>query len=124
VSHGEFLRKNAGKKSEDPELVKQVKNNFYDADLTLQEKTMLEFVGKITLQQKDLRESDVQNMRQAGFDDLQILEVVQLAAWFNYITRVADALGVEVESWRRQWTNELWGSRAEKVLIEDDSTTK
>ncbi len=85
---------------------------------------MLEFVGKITLQQKDLRESDVQNMRQAGFDDLQLLEVVQLAAWFNYITRVADALGVEVESWRRQWTKELWGSRAEEVLIEDDSTTK
>ncbi len=85
---------------------------------------MLEFVGKITLQQKNLRESDVQNMRQAGFDDLQILEVVQLAAWFNYITRVADALGVEVESWRRQWTKELWGSRAEEVLIEDDSTTK
>ncbi len=85
---------------------------------------MLEFVGKITLQQKDLRESDVQNMRQAGFDDLQILEVVQLAAWFNFITRVADALGVEVESWRRQWTKELWGSRAEEVLIEDDSTTK
>ena len=85
---------------------------------------MLEFVGKITLQQKDLREADVQNMRHAGFDDLQILEVVQLAAWFNYITRVADALGVEVESWRRQWTKELWGSRAEEVLIEDDSTTK
>ncbi|MFB3062091.1 MAG: hypothetical protein ACE10C_12060 [Candidatus Binatia bacterium] len=85
---------------------------------------MLEFVGKITLQQKDLRESDVQNMRQAGFDDLQLLEVVQLAAWFNYITRVVDALGVEVESWRRQWTKELWGSRAEEVLIEDDSTTK
>ncbi len=85
---------------------------------------MLEFVGKITLQQKDLRESDVQNMRQAGFDDLQLLEVVQLAAWFNYITRVVDALGVEVESWRRQWTKELCGSRAEEVLIEDDSTTK
>jgi len=85
---------------------------------------MLEFVGKITLQQKDLCESDVQNMRQAGFDDLEILEVVQLAAWFNYITRVVDALGVEVESWRRQWTKELWGSRAEEVLIEDDSTTK
>ncbi len=85
---------------------------------------MLEFVGKITLEQTDLRESDVQNMRQAGFDDLQILEVVQLAAWFNYITRVADALGVEVESWRREWTKELWGSRAHEVLIEDDSTKK
>ena len=85
---------------------------------------MLEFTGKITMQQKEMGESDVQVMRQAGFDDLQILEVVQLAAWFNYITRVADALGVEVESWRRQWTKELWGNRAEEVLIEDDSTTK
>ncbi len=83
---------------------------------------MLEFVGKITLDQTNLSEVDTQGMRQAGFDDLQILEIVQLAAWFNYFTRVADALGVEVESWRRQWTNELWGDRAGEVLIEDESS--
>ncbi len=84
---------------------------------------MLEFVGKITLDQKNLCDADIQGMRQVGFEDLQILEIVQLAAWFNYFTRVADALGVEVESWRRQWTKEVWGDRAKEVVIEDDSST-
>ena len=84
---------------------------------------MLEFVGRITLNQKNLGDADVQGMRQVGFDDVQILEVVQLAAWFNYFTRVADALGVEIESWRREWAQEVWGDRAEEVLIEGDSST-
>ena len=29
-----------------------------------------------------------------GFDDLAILQITLTASWFNYINRVADALGV------------------------------
>ena len=68
---------------------------------------MLEFVGQITLDSHNMKESDTERMRQAGFDDVQVLEVVQLAAWFNYINRTADALGVEVEDWREDWKQEL-----------------
>ncbi|MGH7774197.1 MAG: hypothetical protein ACREQA_18385 [Candidatus Binatia bacterium] len=70
---------------------------------------MLEFVGKLTLDSKSMREADIQSLREAGFDDLKILEVVQLAGWFNCITRIADAIGVEVESWRSGWRDELFG---------------
>lgn len=68
---------------------------------------MLQFVGQLTLDSKNMTERDVQGLREAGFDDVQILEVTQLAAWFNYINRVADALGAQVEPWRASWQREL-----------------
>jgi uncharacterized peroxidase-related enzyme len=109
VSHGEFLRKTANPDSEDPELVKQVKRDFWSAKLDEQEKVMLEFVTKMTVDSKTITEADAERMRRAGFDDVQILEVVQLAGWFNCITRIADALGIEVEDWRADWEKQIVG---------------
>jgi alkylhydroperoxidase family enzyme len=74
---------------------------------------MLEFVTKMTRDSKSMSEADVDRMRGAGFSDLQILEVVQLAGWFNCITRIADALGVEVEDWRTDWKKQILGVQAE-----------
>lgn len=79
---------------------------------------MLCYVTKLTLEPSCMSENDVGELRAAGFDDVQILEIVQLASWFNYMTRVADALGVEVEPWRQDWTRELWEDRADRVLVE------
>lgn len=89
---------------------------------------MLRYVSKLTLEPSCMNETDVVELRAAGFEDVQILEIVQLASWFNYMTRVADALGVEVESWRQDWTRELWEDRADRVLVEgggeNSSSTK
>ncbi len=82
---------------------------------------MLEFVGNLTLDSKNLREGDIQRLREVGFDDLQILEIVQLAGWFNCITRIADALGVKVESWRAGWKDDLLAEDASQVLVEQPS---
>lgn len=79
---------------------------------------MLEYVSKLTLEPSCMVKDDVERLRRVGFEDTQILEIVQLASWFNFMTRIADGLGVRVESWRRDWTQELWGNEAERVLIE------
>lgn len=113
MSHGEFLRKTADPDGEAPALVKQVKRDFYGADLDEQEKVMLEFVTKMTVDSKSTTEADIQRMREAGFDDVQILEVVQLAGWFNCITRIADALGIEVEDWRADWMKQILAVKPE-----------
>lgn len=70
---------------------------------------MLEFVTKMTVDSKSMAEADTQQLRRAGFDDVQILEIVQLAGWFNCITRIADALGVKVEEWRADWQEQILG---------------
>ena len=55
---------------------------------------MLDFVTKLTQDATRISPDDHQRMREAGFDDTGILQVTLIASWFNYINRVADALGV------------------------------
>ena len=88
--------------------VKQVQRDPTQATtLTDQEKAMLNCVEKMTKASWTMTRADVEGLRTAGFSDVQILEIVQLTAWFNFMTRVADALGVEVEEWRGAWRQEL-----------------
>ncbi len=50
-----------------------------------------------------MTETDVHALRTAGFSDQAILDAVQVVGYFNYINRVADALGVELEPSVRAW---------------------
>ena len=55
---------------------------------------MLDYVAQLTRDATRIFESDHQELRSAGFDDQAILQITLIASWFNYINRVADALGV------------------------------
>ncbi len=55
---------------------------------------MLDFVVLITQRSSSATPADLDGLRRAGFDDRAILQITLIAAWFNYINRVADALGV------------------------------
>ena len=58
---------------------------------------MLEFTEKFTLSPARLSDNDVDELREAGFDDAQILAIVLGAGYRNWVDRVADLLGVEEE---------------------------
>jgi alkylhydroperoxidase family enzyme len=55
---------------------------------------MLTYVIKLTKDATKIRKGDHDRLRATGFDDKAILQITLIAAWFNYINRVADALGV------------------------------
>jgi alkylhydroperoxidase family enzyme len=55
---------------------------------------MLEYVIQVTKDATRISPTDHERLRTAGFDDRAILQITLIAAWFNYINRVADALGV------------------------------
>ncbi len=55
---------------------------------------MLDFAGKVTRDATLVGPEDHALLRSHGFDDRGILQITLIAAWFNYINRVADALGV------------------------------
>ena len=55
---------------------------------------MLEYVVKLSKDATQVAKHDHERLREAGFDDRAILQITLIAAWFNYINRVADALGV------------------------------
>jgi alkylhydroperoxidase family enzyme len=55
---------------------------------------MLDYVVQLTEDATEISRSDHERLREAGFDDKAILQITLIASWFNYINRVADALGV------------------------------
>jgi uncharacterized peroxidase-related enzyme len=78
----------------DEKLVEALKTDYASAPLTAQERTMLDYVIKLTKNATKIWKDDHDRMRAAGFDDRAILQITLIASWFNYINRVADALGV------------------------------
>jgi len=55
---------------------------------------MLDYVLQVTRDATRISGQDHQRLRHAGFNDQAILQITLIASWFNYINRVADALGV------------------------------
>ena len=78
----------------DKELVDALEKDYTTAPITPEERVMLDYVVKITKDATKVWKDDHERLRSAGFDDKAILQITLIAAWFNYINRVADALGV------------------------------
>jgi len=76
------------------EMVAALQKDFRTAPISEQNKAMLEYVVKITRDATQCSPEDHKRLRAVGFDDRGILQITLIAAWFNYINRVADALGV------------------------------
>ena len=55
---------------------------------------MINYVVKLTKDATKISPVDHDQLRTAGFDDRAILQITLIASWFNYINRVADALGI------------------------------
>ncbi len=90
TSHAEFLRR----VTLDEALSEAIKKDFRTAEISSKEKVMLEYVEKITIKPAQITRMDIDSLRDAGFDDVAILQINLIASWFNYINRVADGLGV------------------------------
>jgi uncharacterized peroxidase-related enzyme len=78
----------------DDGLIEAIKKDFRSAAISDQERAMLEYVEKLTRDATRVSQDDHERLRSTGFDDKAILQITLIAAWFNYINRVADALGV------------------------------
>lgn len=75
-------------------MVEALKKDYRTAPISEQDRTMLEYVVKLTKDATQVLPADHAKLREAGFDDRGILQITLIASWFNYINRVADALGV------------------------------
>ena len=78
----------------DEELVRALKKDYKSARISEQDAVMLDYVVQLTRDATRISANDHQRLRSVGFDDKAILQVTLIASWFNYINRVADALGV------------------------------
>lgn len=71
-----------------------LRQDYRTAPITAQERAMLDYVVQVTQDATRVTPEHHERLRTAGFDDRAILQITLMAAWFNYINRVADALGV------------------------------
>jgi uncharacterized peroxidase-related enzyme len=78
----------------DESMVEALKRDYSTAPISEQDRVMLDYVVKLTKDATKCSPQDHEKLRAAGFDDKGILQITLIAAWFNYINRVADALGV------------------------------
>jgi uncharacterized peroxidase-related enzyme len=78
----------------DQDLVAALEEDYASAPITPQEKVMLDYVVQVTRDATRISPADHDRLRAVGFDDKGILQITLIASWFNYINRVADALGV------------------------------
>ena len=78
----------------DEAFVKALVEDYENAPLTDQDRAMLDYVTQVTKDATRISPKDHERLRAVGFDDRGILQITLIASWFNYINRVADALGV------------------------------
>jgi len=75
-------------------MVAALQRDYKTAPISEQSRVMLDYVVKLTRDATQCSRADHDALRAVGFDDRGILQITLIASWFNYINRVADALGV------------------------------
>ena len=78
----------------DEAFVKALVEDYEHAPISAQDRVMLDYVSVVTKDATRVTPAHHKRLREVGFDDRGILQITLIASWFNYITRVADALGV------------------------------
>ena len=71
-----------------------LEDDYTKAPVSESERVMLDYVVQVTRDATRIGPQHHARLRDVGFDDRAILQMTLIAAWFNYINRVADALGV------------------------------
>ncbi len=93
-SHAEFLRR----VTLDEGLIEALRVDYKTAPITEAERAMLDYVVQVTKDAVRITPVYHERLRAVGFDDTAILQITLIASWFNYINRVADALGIGREN--------------------------
>ena len=74
--------------------MKALQEDYRAAPIAEADRVMLDYVTQLTRDATRISPADHERLRLNGFDDRGILQITLIASWFNYINRVADALGV------------------------------
>ena len=80
-------------------------HDYTQANVDPQLRGMLDYAVKLTRDPSSVKETDVETLRGLGLSDEQILAVCLVACTFNFMTRVADGLGVEIHPQMVQFVN-------------------
>lgn len=81
----------------DEALADAIKSDFRTAPVEPRVRLLLEYGDKLTRRPQKVSRADIKRLREAGWTDGDLLDAAEVVAYFNYINRLADGLGVEPE---------------------------
>ncbi len=81
----------------DEKFKEQLVGDWSQAPLAPADRVIVSFAAKLTEDPASIKRWDVEQLRLQGLDDRAIHDIVQVTAYFNYVNRIADGLGVELE---------------------------
>ncbi len=81
------------------ELALAIKTDWREADLSNLDKALCGFAEILTSEPSSIEKADIDKLKSAGLDDRGVSDAVEVIAFFNYINRIADGLGVDPEDW-------------------------
>lgn len=79
-----------------------MKTDYRSAKIKPRQRAMLDYADKLTRTPWDMTEADLLPLREAGWDDRAILDINQTVAYYAYVNRVADGLGVVLDEYARK----------------------
>jgi uncharacterized peroxidase-related enzyme len=74
-----------------------VQHDYRAAELSPRERSLCDFAVKLTHAAAEVDHTDIDRLRAVGLDDAAISDAIQVVGYFNYVTRVADGVGIENE---------------------------
>lgn len=83
----------------DDQLLAAIETDWRTAGLSGARVAMLNYAVKLTLQPGEMTSADVDSLRSAGFRDRDVLDICEVVAYYAYVNRIADGLGVALETW-------------------------
>ena len=83
----------------DDDLAAAIEQDWTTAALSQKRVEMLRFAVKLTATPIAVNDADVEALRTAGFSDRDILDIVEVVGYYAYANRIADGLGLELETW-------------------------
>jgi uncharacterized peroxidase-related enzyme len=84
-------------------LVHLIATDWRGTDLNPIDQALCAYAEKLTERPADMEEVDLQRLRERGLSERAIHDATQVIGYFNYINRMADALGVDYEEFIREW---------------------
>ncbi len=83
----------------DDDLAEAIEEDWRSAGLEDRRREMLSYAVKLTETPSEVTEDDVESLRKVGFNDLDVLHIAEVVAYYAYANRIADGLGIPLEDW-------------------------
>ena len=85
----------------DENQVRATQENYQKAGLEPKEVALLDYAVKLTKAPQSVEQADLESLRQHGYSEEQFVDAVHCTAYFNFINRVLEGLGVDPEKFMR-----------------------